>query len=256
MICTGARRRNTVRRLAAMLLGGVTMVGCNHANDPADSGPDWAAEREQMVARQIEARGVRDPAVLAAMRAVPRHLFVPADARSGAYQDSPLPIGDGQTISQPYIVALMTELLEVGEGDRVLEIGTGSGYQAAVLAEMGVEVYSIEIRDRLCQHAATVLAQLGYDRVHVRCGDGYWGMDEKAPFDGIVVTAAPESIPQPLLEQLAVGANMVIPVGPFYQELKVITRSETGWDERSVIPVRFVPMTGEAERRESPTAEP
>jgi len=201
-----------------------------------------------MVRTQIEARGVKDPAVLDAMRTVPRHLFVPESARDGAYADSPMPIGDGQTISQPYIVALMTELLEVGPGDSVLEVGTGSGYQAAVLAQMGVNVYSIEIKPRLCQAAQETLAELGYDLAHVRCGDGYGGWPERAPFDGIIVTAAPERIPAPLLEQLATGSHMVIPVGAFYQELKVITRTEQGVDERSVIPVRFVPMTGEAER--------
>jgi protein-L-isoaspartate(D-aspartate) O-methyltransferase len=201
-----------------------------------------------MVRTQIEARGVKDEAVLDSMRTVPRHLFVAESVRSAAYADSPQPIGDGQTISQPYIVALMTELLEVAPGDAVLEIGTGSGYQAAVLAEMGVEVYSIEIKPRLCQQAQETLAELGYERAHVRCGDGYGGWPEHAPFDGIIVTAAPERIPEPLLEQLAVGAHMVIPVGAFYQELKVITRTEQGLDERSVIPVRFVPMTGEAER--------
>ncbi len=210
--------------------------------------PDWAAQRDRMVRTQIESRGVRDPAVLAAMRAVPRHEFVPPAWRADAYRDSPVPIGDGQTISQPYIVALMTELLEVGPGKKVLEIGTGSGYQAAVLDAMGVEVYSIEIRPSLCRSATETLLRLGYRRVHVRCGDGYGGWPEEAPFDGIVVTAAPERIPDPLLDQLAVGGHMVIPVGAFYQELKVITRTPDGFEERSVIPVRFVPMTGEIER--------
>ena len=183
------------------------------------------------------------------MRTVPRHLFVPDVYRDAAYNDSPLPIGQGQTISQPYIVALMTELLEVEEGSRVLEIGTGSGYQAAVLAEMGVEVFSIEIKTKLCEAAAEVLKSLEYAIARVRCGDGYGGWPDEAPFDGIVVTAAPDRIPDPLLDQLADGARMVIPVGEFYQELKVITRTEDGYQERSVIPVRFVPMTGEIERQ-------
>ena len=208
----------------------------------------YEKQRARMVREHIAARGIRDSMVLEAMGSVPRHEFVPARLREIAYIDSPLPIGKEQTISQPYIVALMTELLEVAPGDAVLEIGTGSGYQAAVLAEMGVDVYSIEIKPRLCQKAQATLAELGYDRAHVRCGDGYGGWPEQAPFDGIIVTAAPERIPEPLLEQLAVGAHMVIPVGAFYQELKVITRTEQGLDERSVIPVRFVPMTGEAER--------
>jgi protein-L-isoaspartate(D-aspartate) O-methyltransferase len=192
-----------------------------------------------MVKEQIEAKGVRDPRVLEAMGTVPRHLFGLEEMQPHAYEDAPLPIGDSQSTPQPYVVALMTELLDVGPGDRVLEIGTGSGYQSAVLAAMGVEVYSIEIRQRLCEQAARRLAGLGYTSAHIRCGDGYGGWPEKAPFDGVLVTAAPEEIPEPLLEQLAVGANMVIPIGPFYQDLKVITRTEDGLRERSVIPVRF-----------------
>ncbi len=243
------RRRG---HLCSVLIAAVALTaGCNshggQATDPVES--DWQMQREQMVSQQIEARGIKDPAVLESMRSVPRHLFVPEGGRDGAYQDSPLPIGDSQTISQPYIVALMSELLEVRPGSKVLEIGTGSGYQAAVLAAMGVEVYSIEIRTRLCEKAGETLAELGYHSVRVRCGDGYGGWPEEAPFDGIIVTAAPELVPDPLLDQLAPGANMVIPVGDFYQELKVITRTDGGFDERAVIPVRFVPMTGEIERQ-------
>jgi protein-L-isoaspartate(D-aspartate) O-methyltransferase len=242
------RRRYEFSVVVAALL---VTVGCNSHNGqaahPVDS--EWQMQREQMVSQQIEARGIKDPIVLESMRAVPRHLFVPESGRDAAYQDSPLPIGDSQTISQPYIVALMSELLEVGPGSRVLEIGTGSGYQAAVLADMGVEVFSIEIRTRLCEKARDTLAELDYTAVRVRCGDGYGGWPEEAPFDGIIVTAAPEFVPDPLVEQLATGANMVIPVGDFYQELKVITRTESGFEERAVIPVRFVPMTGEVERR-------
>lgn len=256
MACEGrkmARRRYGVAYLMLVVAAALT-AGCNshggQAADPVES--DWRMQREEMVSRQIEARGIKDPAVLESMRTVPRHLFVPEIARDGAYQDSPLPIGDSQTISQPYIVALMTELLEVGSGAKVLEIGTGSGYQAAVLAAMGVEVYSIEIRTRLCERAGETLAELGYSTVRVRCGDGYGGWPEEAPFDGIIVTAAPELVPDPLLDQLAPGAHMVIPVGDFYQELKVITLTENGLEERSVIPVRFVPMTGEVERQGGP----
>jgi len=236
---------------AAIAAGVGLMFGCNpqggHTSEPP--GPDWTARRDQMVRTQIEARGVKDAQVLASMRTVPRHLFVPDSYRDVAYSDSPLPIGEGQTISQPYIVALMTELLEVSPGDRVFELGTGSGYQAAILAEMGVEVYTIEIKKGLCEHAGTVLQELDYDSAHVRCADGYGGWPEEAPFDGIIVTAAPDRIPDPLLAQLRDGARMVIPVGDFYQELKVITRSGESFQERSVIPVRFVPMTGEIERR-------
>ncbi len=232
--------------LTCAVLAGVAMNGCEPASPSVEE--ERAAQREQMIEQQIAARGVRDPAVLEAMRTVPRHEFVPESFRAQAYSDSPLPIGDGQTISQPYIVALMSELLEVQEGERVLEIGTGSGYQAAVLAAMGVDVYTIEILPNLCQQAAETLERLGYERVTVRCGDGYGGWPEHAPFTGIIVTAAPERVPQPLLDQLTLGGNMVIPVGSFYQELKVITRTEDGFEERSVIPVRFVPMTGEIER--------
>jgi protein-L-isoaspartate(D-aspartate) O-methyltransferase len=239
-----------VRAGLALLIGAI-MAGCSPSGGRADGpeGPNWEDLRERMVRQQIETRGVKDPAVLAAMRAVPRHRFVPADYREAAYQDSPLPIGEGQTISQPYIVALMSELLEVEAGESVLEIGTGSGYQAAVLAAMGVEVYTVEIRDSLCERARATLAELGYDSVHVRCGDGYRGWPEEAPFDGVIVTAAPERIPEPLVDQLAVGGRMVIPLGDFYQQLMVIKKTADGVEERSVIPVRFVPMTGEAERQ-------
>jgi len=245
-----ARHRLLVAMLAIAVVGGSTMA-CGFFGKTAEGNgkhPDWKLLRERMVKEQIEARGVRDPRVLEAMEKVPRERFVPANVRRHAYDDGPLPIEDGQTISQPYIVALMTELLEVGPGDKVLEIGTGSGYQSAVLAAMGVEVFTIEIRPLLCRTARERLERLGYESVHVRCGDGYGGWPEAAPFDGIIVTAAPERVPDPLLDQLKVGGHMVIPVGAFYQELKVITRSETGFEERSVVPVRFVPMTGQAER--------
>jgi protein-L-isoaspartate(D-aspartate) O-methyltransferase len=208
-----------------------------------------AAEREAMVREQIEERGVRDPAVLAAMRAVPRHELVPAALRDRAYEDHPLPIGHDQTISQPFIVALMTELAAVERGERVLEVGTGSGYQAAVLAALGADVYSIEIVEPLARRAAADLERLGY-RVHVRAGDGYRGWPEAAPFGAILVTAAPPRIPHPLVEQLAKGGRMVIPVGDNYQELRVLTKDESGEvRDEMVIPVRFVPMTGEAQQR-------
>jgi protein-L-isoaspartate(D-aspartate) O-methyltransferase len=209
--------------------------------------------RARMVETQIVARGVRDPRVLAAMRKVPRHLFVDAAQRAQAYEDHPLPIAGNQTISQPYIVALMTELLELAPGERVLEIGTGSGYQSAVLAELAREVYTIEIVPELAHSAAARLKELRYDNVTVREGDGYRGWPEEAPFDAIIVTAAPERIPQPLLEQLAPGGVMVIPVGGFFQELKVFRKSADGRvTEKDILPVRFVPMTGEVENTPTP----
>ncbi|HXI03533.1 MAG TPA: protein-L-isoaspartate(D-aspartate) O-methyltransferase, partial [Candidatus Saccharimonadales bacterium] len=205
--------------------------------------------RERMVRDQIEARGIGDPRVLAAMRAVPRHLFVPGNVARLAYADHPLPIGSGQTISQPYIVAAMTELLEVEPGEKILEIGTGSGYQAAVLAAMGAEVYTIEIVEPLGVEARRRLEDLGYAGVRTRIGDGYRGWPEAAPFDGIIVTAAPDHVPRPLADQLAMGGKMVIPVGSLDQELLVLTRTPEGMRSERALPVRFVPMTGEAGRQ-------
>jgi len=206
------------------------------------------SERQLMVDRQIRARGLQDSAVLAAMEMVPRHLFVPPGERNRAYEDHPLPIGYEQTISQPYIVAYMTAMLSVRPGDRVLEIGTGSGYQAAILSLLAREVYSIEIVEPLCREAAGRLAALGYANVQVRCGDGYAGWPEQAPFDAIILTASPEVIPEPLVEQLARGGRMILPLGGAYQELVLITRNQEGHlSRRELIPVRFVPMTGRAE---------
>jgi protein-L-isoaspartate(D-aspartate) O-methyltransferase len=206
-----------------------------------------AAEREAMV-RQIEARGVEDPAVLAAMRAVPRHEFVPPDRRRDAYRDSPLPIGHGQTISQPYVVAFMTQALQLRAGEKVLEIGTGSGYQAAVLARLGCVVFSIEIVAPLAETAAATLRATGHD-VQVRAGDGYRGWPEAAPFDAVIVTAAPDHVPRPLVDQLRVGGRMILPVGEQSQDLVLLEKTATGTTERRVLPVRFVPMTGTAQER-------
>jgi len=230
-----------------MALGLLLLAPALVAQAPA--GPDWTQMRERMVKTQIESRGVRNARVLSALRSVPRHLFVPESLREQAYEDHPLPIGSDQTISQPYIVAAMTEALDPQPGDRVLEIGTGSGYQAAVLAELVDRVYTIEIVEDLALRARDVLARGGWKNVEVIVGDGYRGLPEHAPFDGILVTAAPREVPRPLLEQLAVGARLVIPVGDFFQDLQVFERTPEGIEERSLFPVRFVPMTGEAERR-------
>lgn len=204
--------------------------------------------REQMVAQQIAARGVKDKRVLQAMRDVPRHLFVPKEMQPYAYADSPLPIGYEQTISQPYIVAFMTEALGLRPVDRVLEVGTGSGYQAAVLSVLVREVYSIEIVEPLAKEATERLKHLGYTNVKVRAGDGYRGWPEEAPFDAIIVTAAPDHIPKPLLDQLSLNGRLVIPVGKAFQTLIRITRTEKGYKKERLLPVQFVPMTGEAEK--------
>ncbi len=205
-------------------------------------------ERLAMVTQQLAARDITDAAVLEVMRAVPRHLFVPPDAREYAYGDHPLAIGHGQTISQPYIVAFMTQALQLRPGDKVLEIGTGSGYQAAVLARLVERVFTIEIIAALGDSARARLARLGFDNVTVRIGDGYRGWPEEAPFDAIMVTAAPDHVPPPLLEQLADGGRLVLPVGTEYQELVRITRSGARLQRERLLPVRFVPMTGEAQR--------
>lgn len=210
-------------------------------------------ERERLVSRYVEAAGVRDPAVLAAMRKVPRHLFVPREEVAEAYEDHPLPIGHEQTISQPSLVAHMTEILEVGKDATVLEIGTGSGYQAAILGEIVREVYTIEIVPPLGEAATQRLGRMGYKNVHVRVGDGYLGWPECAPFDAIIVTCAPEGVPQPLVDQLKPGGRLCIPVGPRYgtQDLYLLVKRENGTlEKKSVLPVRFVPMTGGAKKRE------
>jgi protein-L-isoaspartate(D-aspartate) O-methyltransferase len=198
--------------------------------------------RELMVKNQIEARGVSDARVLNAMRSVERHKFVPGQHLSSAYEDHPLPIGHGQTISQPYIVALMTELCELKGDEKVLEIGTGSGYQAAVLSLLAKEVYSMEIVEPLAKSAAKKLAELGYTNVHIRVGDGYKGMPEKAPFDVIMLTASPPKIPEALIDQLGEGGILVAPEGDYSQELVTITKQNGKITKRTVTYVRFVPM--------------
>jgi len=232
------------------LVGGavVLTLGLGAFFAGAGGGGDWAAQRKRMVDEQIRARGVKDPAVLRAMERVARHEFVPEESRRESYGDFPLPIGYEQTISQPYIVAYMTEALRLKKGHKALEVGTGSGYQAAVLAEMGVEVYTIEIVEPLGRRAQQLLTRLGYDKVHARIGDGYDGWPEAAPFDGIIVTAAPESIPEPLKQQLREGGRLVIPVGRHVQDLKVLVKRGGALELVETLPVRFVPMTGKADR--------
>ena len=207
---------------------------------------DFAAQRQQMVASQIRNRGISDAAVLKAMETVPRHRFVPPEVRALAYGDTPLPIGHGQTISQPYIVALMSQLLDVQPGQRVLEIGTGSGYQAAVLAEMGVSVFTIEIVPELGRQAINVLDALGFKNIRVKIGDGYKGWPEHAPFDAIIVTCAPTNVPEPLKAQLAEGGRMVIPSGEKYnQQLFLLTKQTGKIKQEKIVDVRFVPMVDE-----------
>jgi len=230
----------------------VLVIACRGDTAPVPGPIDrYAAARERMIETTIVKRDVKDQRVVAAIRRVPRHEFVPFELRERAYEDNPLPIGWDQTISQPYIVAVMTEAAHVTPGKRVLEIGTGSGYQAAVLAELGGDVYTIEIVEPLAKRTQELLARLGYGRIHTRIGDGFRGWPEAAPFDAILVTAAPEQVPPPLVEQLAVGGRLVIPVGETRskdasQQLRVITKSEKGTTSETLFDVRFVPMTGEA----------
>jgi protein-L-isoaspartate(D-aspartate) O-methyltransferase len=219
-------------------------VACaaNGMGEPQADG--FAAERRRMVDEQLRARDIKDARVLDAMRRVPRHEFVPPERRSQAYVDSPLPIGHDQTISQPYIVAFMTQALEVQPEHRVLEIGTGSGYQAAVLAELAREVFTIEIVAPLAERARETLARLGYRNIRTRTGNGYLGWPEHAPYDRVMVTAAPDDVPRALVEQLKIGGLMAIPVGTVVQELRILRRTEKGTETLATLPVRFVPMTG------------
>lgn len=228
-------------------------AGCGGAAEK-EAGVNGEAEMwrrlNAMVDSQIEGRGISDPATLAAMRKVPRWEFVPGDVKSRAFEDNPLAIGEGQTISQPYIVAHMTEALKLEPGDKVLEVGTGSGYQAAILAVIAADVYTVEIIPSLAEGARATLARLGYDNVHVRVGDGYRGWPEEAPFDAIIVTCAPDHVPQPLRDQLADGGRLVLPLGGRYpQMLKRITKRGESFQEEDLEPVLFVPMTGEAQDR-------
>ena len=232
---------------AVILAALVTVPMCT--SSPAGAQDDRAGERRRMVAEQLRGRDIKNPRVLQAMERVPRHLFMPEPARAEAYGDYPVPIGHGQTISQPYIVGFMTEALDVQPSHRVLEIGTGSGYQAAILGELAGEVYTIEIVEPLAERARRTLADLGYTNVHVRAGNGYAGWPEKAPFDRIMVTAAPEEVPPALVEQLKTGGIMAIPVGTAVQELRILRRTPQGLETLRTLPVRFVPMTGKKEKQ-------
>lgn len=231
---------NEVKNLKIFLLAVVLLMIAGINLYAQDDGFEF--RRERMVREQLELRGIKDKAVLSAMRKVKRHLFVPSDLAEFAYADGPLPIGHEQTISQPYIVAYMTEAAGLEPEDSVLEIGTGSGYQAAILAEIVSKVYTIEIIEPLAQSAKKRLETLGYDNIKVKLGDGYKGWREFAPYEVIIVTAAPPAIPDLLLDQLVIGGRMVIPVGSVHQELYLITRTETGYDKKELLPVRFVPM--------------
>jgi len=213
--------------------------------------PGLIAARKRMIERDLKGRDIRDPKVLEVMGRVPRHLFVDPSLRSQAYADHPLPIGEGQTISQPYIVALMTQVLQLKPGERVLEIGTGSGYQAAVLAELTDQVYTMEIRENLTKQAAQRLKELGYDKVRVKYGDGYFGWEEAAPFDAIIVTCAANHIPPPLIKQLKEGGRLVIPLGSttYFQTLTLLTKKAGKTDIQHLLGVSFVPMIGEAVKK-------
>lgn len=239
--------------LLMILFGCAPAEQTGRAPDRPDPGSESRQEpyrelREAMVRNHIRARGVRDERVLAAMLSVPRHRFVRPEDVAHAYEDHAMSIGRGQTISQPYIVAVMSEAARLQPTDRVLEIGTGSGYGAAVLGQLAGEVYSIEIIEELGKRAAAQLAELGYENIECRIGDGYAGWPEQAPFDAILLTAAPSMIPQPLLEQLKEGGRLVAPVGNQYQELELLTKRDGKIEREVLFPVRFVPMTGRAQR--------
>jgi len=239
-------RAMLARSAAATIL---VTVACGLPQGQAPpKGPDWDAERRAMVEDQLRQRGVASERVLEAMRRVPRHRFVPDAARAESYQDHPLPIGFGQTISQPYIVGFMTDALRIEPSHRVLEIGTGSGYQAAILGELAREVYTIEIIPALAGRARSLLEELGYRNIHVRAGNGYLGWPEAAPFDRVIVTAAPDEVPPALVTQLAAGGLMAIPVGGAVQELRILRRTPTEMETLATLPVRFVPMTGKPKR--------
>ncbi len=230
-----------------VLLTAMAATGCGQQAPPA---ANFAVQRQRMVDQQLKPRGIKDERVLSAMAKVPREEFVSADQRADAYEDGPLPIGYDQTISQPYIVAFMTEQLRPKPDDRVLEIGSGSGYQAAILAELVADVYTIEIVEPLAKTAEATLQRLGYKNVHLKVGDGYQGWPEEAPFDAIIVTCAPDKVPQPLIDQLKDSGRMVIPVGErFAQQLYLLEKRKGQLTESATLPVRFVPMLRSKEEK-------
>ena len=234
-------------RAQYLLFAAIATTGCRQQTR---TGADFAAQRQRMVEQQLKPRGIKDERVLAAMARVPREEFIPADVRGDAYEDGPLPIGYDQTISQPYIVAFMTEQMRPRPNDRVLEIGSGSGYQAAILAGLVADVYTIEIIEPLAKTAEATLQRLGYKNVHIKVGDGYKGWPEVAPFDAIIVTCAPEKVPRPLVDQLKDGGRMIIPVGErFAQQLYLLEKKNGQLKESVTLPVRFVPMLREGARR-------
>jgi protein-L-isoaspartate(D-aspartate) O-methyltransferase len=237
-----------VRRVAQnLVLGAIVAAGCGQKAPPVS---DFTSQRQRMVQQQLVTRGINDARVLAAMAKVPREEFVTPESRTASYEDGPLPLGYAQTISQPYIVAFMTEQLRPKPSDRVLEVGTGSGYQAAILAELVSEVYSIEIVERLAKNAEATLQRLGYKNVHLKIGDGYQGWPEVGPFDSIIVTCAPDKVPQALVDQLKDGGRMVIPVGDrFAQQLYLLEKKDGQLKQSATLPVRFVPMTSEADKQ-------
>jgi protein-L-isoaspartate(D-aspartate) O-methyltransferase len=231
----------------SLLFAAIATTGCGQQTPTA---AEFATHRQRMVEQQLKPRGIKDERVLAAMGKVPREEFVPADVRPSAYEDGPLPIGYDQTISQPYVVAFMTEQLRPKRSDRVLEIGSGSGYQAAILGELVAEIYTIEIVEPLAKSAEATLQRLGYNNVHIKMGDGYKGWPEEAPFDAIIVTCAPEKVPQPLVDQLKDGGRMVVPVGErFAQQLYLLEKKNGQLKESVTLPVRFVPMLREVQKK-------
>ena len=249
-------RRHISLAVLLVIIGlGSIETRCGNGNQAMSQGSESTrqSERNWMVNTQIIGGGITDTRVIAAMRRVPRHEFMPSYEAEDAYGDFPLPIGHDQTISQPFIVAYMTEALKLSPGEKILEIGTGSGYQAAILAEIGAQVFSIEIVKPLAQYAKDNLSKLGYHQVNVRAGDGYEGWPEESPFDAIIITAAPDHVPAPLLDQLTMGGRLILPVGGYSQNLVMIRRTKEGYQRTELLPVRFVPMTGEAEKGPPPS---